>query len=199
MTPPSPRPVTLTACLAMVATLTCAGLPAMAEGVTGKEARKALFPPVTAEVEILPAAGLPEAEAAALVLVGQGQPYYGAIAISPDEGLMSEATVAAANYHDTDAAQTAALADCNARKKGKADCIIAALIRPKGWSDKGFALSSDATADFKGYAGKGGALAVSRVTGSWGMAEGDGAAEAAVAACQARNPKAEDCTTVVQD
>ena len=81
--------------------------PALAEPMTGKAAKKLLFAPVTAEVEILPEAGLSQDMADALDMVGEGQPYYGAVAIAPEEGLMSEATVAAANFHDTTAAGVA--------------------------------------------------------------------------------------------
>ncbi len=166
---------------------------AWAEPIDGKTAKKALFAPVTAEVEILDAAGLPKDQAAALEMVGAAQPYYGAIAISPDEGLMSEATVAAANYHDTEAAQRVALAECNAKKTGPSDCVVAAVIRPKGWKDKGFQLSSDATAGFKSDFAEG-ALAVSRITGAWGIGAD---AEAAIAACVVKNDLAGDCAVVI--
>lgn len=177
--------------------------PLLAQTVTGKEAGKALFAPVKAEVEILPAANLPKDQAAALKMVGAGQPYYGAIAISPKDGLMSEATVAAANYHSTDAASAAALAECDAKRKGKEPCVVAALIRPKGWKDKGVQLSSDATAGFrKSYdAAAGTALAISPLTGGWGIGAG---AKDAIDACIARTPKAKaskasDCKVLIEN
>ncbi|MFZ9198713.1 MAG: 5-aminolevulic acid synthase [Paracoccaceae bacterium] len=171
--------------------------PALAEPIAGKAAKKLLFAPVKAEVEILAEAGLPQEMADALVMVGEGQPYYGAVAIAPEEGLMSEATVAAANFHDTTSAGAAALAECNAKKKTASDCVLAAYIRPKGWADAGFSLSSDATTAFKGYDMKTGALAVSVSTGAFGMAEGEGAGEAALANCAAKNEKATDCALVI--
>ena len=58
--------------------------PALAEPMTGKAAKKLLFAPVTAEVEILPEAGLSQDMADALAMVGEGQPYYGAVAIAPE-------------------------------------------------------------------------------------------------------------------
>ena len=70
--------------------------PALAEPLTGKEAKKLVFAPIVAEVEVMAEAGLPADQAEVLKTVGVSQPYYGAIAIAPDEGLMSEATVAAA-------------------------------------------------------------------------------------------------------
>jgi hypothetical protein len=171
--------------------------PGLAEPIAGKAAKKLLFAPVKAEVEILAEAGLPQDMADALVMVGEGQPYYGAVAIAPEEGLMSEATVAAANFHDTTAAGVAALAECNAKKKTASDCVLAAYIRPKGWAEAGLSLSSDATAAFKDYDMKTGALAVSVSTGAFGMAEGEGAGEAALANCAAKNEKATDCAIVI--
>lgn len=182
----------------MIAGVGLAGA-ALAEPVTGKDVAKRLYAPILAEVEILPEAGLPADQAAALQAVGVGQPYYGAIAISPDEGLMSEATVAAANYHDTAAASAAALDGCNAKKTGKTPCVLAALIRPKGWKDDGFGLSSDATAGFKTYDRKAGALAISAKTGAWGMAAGEGAADKALANCAAPPREATDCAVVIAD
>lgn len=172
--------------------------PALAEPISGKQAKKALFAPVTAEVEILVGAGLPEDLAKVLVMVGESQPYYGAIAIAPDEGLMAEATVAAANFHDTNAAATAALTECNAKKTSARECVVAAYIRPMGWKDAGFSLSSDATAAFKGYNMKTGALAVSVTTGAFGMAAGNAAGEAAMKNCVAKNDRATDCALVVE-
>lgn len=168
-----------------------------AQAISGQTAKDALFPPVVAEVEILAEAGLPADQAQVLVIVGEGQPYYGAIAIAPEEGLMSEATVAAANFHDTAAATIAALAECNAKKKTATECVVAGYIRPKGWQDNGFALSSDASAAFNDYDMKSGAFAVSVTTGAFGMASGEGAAESAVQACVAKNEKATDCALVI--
>lgn len=177
----------------------CAASPALAEPLAGKAAKKLLFAPVKAEVEIMSEAGLPADQAEILKTVGVGQPYYGAIAIAPEEGLMAEATVAAANFHDAAAASVAALAECEAKKKTATACVIAAVIRPEGWKDAGFGLSSDATAAFKGYDMKTGALAISPSTGAFGMAEGDGAADQALKNCGARNDKATDCRIAVQN
>ena len=173
--------------------------PIWAEPIAGKDAKKALFAPVVAEVDILPEAGLPADMATALVMVGEAQPYYGAVAIAPEEGLMSEATVAAANFHDTSAAGSAALAECNGKKKTATDCVVAAYIRPKGWAEPAFALSSDATAAFARYDRKSGAFAISKATGAFGMGQGEGAVDAALAACQAMNDKATDSALVIQN
>ncbi len=169
---------------------------AQADPLTGREARKVLFAPKGASVEMKPDSGLSEQDQTVLASVAGTQPYYGAIAISPDEGLMSEATVAAASHHDTAAAEAAALADCDAKKTGRKPCVIAALIRPEGYEPRPLQLSVEATAALRAdYPGKGGALAVSDTTGAWGIGEG---AEAAVSACASKGG-ATDCVVVIQD
>jgi hypothetical protein len=74
---------------------------------------------------------------------------------------------------------------------------LAAYIRPKGWKEAGFSLSSDATAAFKDYDRKTGAFAISVITGAFGMAAGEGSGEAALANCSAKNDKATDCALVI--
>ncbi len=187
----SMRTCMLALCLAALA------VPAGADTLTGSKARKALYPSGKAEVVLLPEANLPPAVATALQQVGAAQPYYGAFAISPDDGALTEATSLAVNFHDVRAAAAFAVADCNKKKKGKADCIVAAVIQPKGWKDKGFQLSSQATEGFRdGYPKKNGAFAISPATGGWGVGTG---AEAAIADCSARNPEVTDCNVVIQN
>lgn len=173
---------------------------ANAQPITGKAAKKALISPKGAEVSILAAARLPENQATALAQVGAEQPYFGAIAISPDEGLMSAATFAAVNYHNVEAASIAAVAECDSNKTGKTGCVVAALITPKGWTAGGFQLSREATMAFRdSYPKKSGALAISNLTGVFGLAEGADAAEGAVAACAGKSAKAVDCTVVIAE
>lgn len=168
---------------------------AMAQPLTGKEAKKALFMTKKSEVRIISSAGLDAQNAQILTTVGAQQPWYGAIAISPDEGLMSEATVAAAKYHDVQAASHAAMRDCNARKKGKSNCVLAAIIQPKGYEQgRPLQLSAEATEAFrKEY--KSGAMATSVSTGAFGIGAD---ANAALTACKAKAAKAEDCTVVIE-
>lgn len=166
----------------------------MADPVTAKQAKKALFAPVKAEVVIMPEANLPEDQAKTLEMAGATQAYYGAIAMSPEDGLLTEATVLAANYHNTEAASVAALADCNAKKKGKSDCVVVAIIRPKGWKDSEFQLSSDATAAVKTELKKSMVMAISQSTGAWAIGADDAAA---VEACAAKNERASDCAVVI--
>ena len=171
---------------------------ASSDVLTGKAAKKALFSGADVAVQVMKQAFLVDNQAEILGSVAAQQPYYGAIAVSPDEGLMSEATIAAANYHSVEAASVAALAGCDAVRKGKKPCVIVALVRPKGWEARVLQMSADATAAFrKEYAGKGAALAVSAATGAWGMAKGENASEAAITACAAKMPDALDCSVII--
>lgn len=174
-------------------------LPAFAEPVTGEVAAKLVFPVTEmSAVEMTGKGGLSETDAKTLQLVGAGQPFYGAIAISPDEGIMVEATVAAVNHHSTEAAEAAALKGCEDKRKGKAACAVVALIRPEGWEARALSLSADATralgADYKAP----GAMAVSPATGLFGMAKGDQAGDTAIKACEEK-AKTGDCVLVIQD
>ena len=176
---------------ALLATL--AALPAAAQTVTGDAAAALLFPSKGAEVEMAPGDLLPKDQAKMLAMVAKDQPYYAAIAISPEEGLMSEATMAAANHHTVEAASAMALAQCNAKKKGATDCVIVATVRPEGWEARPLQLSSGATEDFANYSG---ALAISASTGSWGIGN---SGEEAVAACEAKQQTATDCAVAIQN
>lgn len=171
---------------------------ASADVLTGKAAKKALFSGTAVAVQVMKQSFLVDNQAEILGSVAAQQPYYGAIAVSPQEGLMSEATVAAANYHSVDAASVAALAGCDAVRKGEDPCVIVALVRPKGWEVRPIQMSADATAAFrKDYGGKDAALAVSAATGTWGMAKGENAADAAIAACAAKMTNAIDCSVII--
>ena len=172
----------------------------VAEVLTGKAAKRVLFSGDAVAVQVMKQAFLVDNQAEILGSVASQQPYYGAIAVSPKEGLMSEATIAAANYHSVEAASAAALAGCDAARKEDAPCVIVAFVRPKGWEARAIQMSFDATTAFrKDYGGKGAALAVSAASGSWGMAKGSNAGDAAIAACAAKLQGANDCTVILQD
>lgn len=167
----------------LAATLLATAASAQTMGL--REVRGMLHPGVKAEVEILPKDYLPEDQAALLRQVGAQQAYYGAIAISPDEGIMVPATVAAANYHNTDAASVAALRDCNAKRKADRACEVVGYIRPEGWTPQPVQLSQAATEGFMdGFRGREPkAFAISPTTGEWGVARGADAGNRAIAAC----------------
>jgi surface antigen len=182
------------------AILACVAQTAFAQVQDGAAAKKALFAADDLGVQVMKQSFLVDNQPEILASVATQQPYYGAIAVSPAEGLMSEATIAAANYHTVEAASVAALAGCDAARKGDVPCVIVALIRPKGWEARPIQLSADATAAFrKDYSGKGGALAASASTGTWAMAKGNDAQTAAVAACAAKLTGENDCTVIIAD
>ena len=110
----------------------------------------------------------------------------------------SQATVAGAQFHDTDAAAAFALAGCEAKRSGASPCAVVALVRPKGWQARDLQLSLNATAFFnRDYltAASPRALATSASTGSFGFGAG---AEAALADCATKSA-ADDCLVVVAD
>jgi len=195
------RKTVLAALLAMIGTALWAA-DASAEPLGSKAAKKLLFPAKGAEVEVLPVDFLSASDKQVLETVGKAQKYYGAIAAAPDEGLLSEATMAAADFHDVGAAKVAALAGCNEKRKGGGKCVVVALIRPRGWKEgRALQLNRDATAGFRkfrrGRAPR--ALAISRTTGEWSFAKGAGAREEAVKTCNETTKGANDCQVVVAD
>ena len=161
-----------------------------AQQVTGKVAQKDLYP-LAAETVILKGAKLSSQDRQALMQVGATQKYYGAVAISPDEGLMAQPSSVSVNFHNVPAARTAALADCNAkRKKDASPCAVVAEIAPKGYkAGAKVQLSADATAAYT----PGQVMAVSLSTGHWGT---DKSARAAIAACEAMGG-AKDCKVAI--
>jgi hypothetical protein len=175
---------------------------AAAQVPNGAAVAPLLFPPAGGAVEIRPQPFITQEQESILAQVGAAQFYYGAIAVSPDEGLMVEATVAAANHHTTEAAERAALASCDAKRQGARPCVIVALIRPQGWEPRAFQLSSGATAAFRDdYEGvrRDKAFAVSPVTGLWGIGKGRDAAAKALADCTGKGSGVTDCTVVLVD
>lgn len=124
--------------------------------------------------------------------------------------MTSEATVAGAQFHDTDAAAAFALAGCEAKRTGQSPCVVVALVRPKGWKARDLQLSLNATAFFNGTyqdAPNPKALATSSSTGSFGFGAGadvalaDCASKSAAAAKTAAEAKnaAENCVVVIAD
>ncbi|WGH78327.1 5-aminolevulic acid synthase [Jannaschia ovalis] len=122
--------------------------------------------------------------------------YYGALAAAPSEGLQSEATRGAFNYHSIAAARAAALRDCDRARAAGAACAIVAEIRPRRFRDgRSLTLSQAATRALTGRdwrrAGRDAALAISPSSGAWGLGAGPAAA---IAACGVA-----DCTLAVAD
>ena len=125
--------------------------------------------------------------------------YYGAFAISPDEGFQAESSQSALNYHSVAAADRAALSACNARRKsGSRPCVLAARILPEGYRSQPLSLSTHATRAFQqAYtrARSPKALAISSATGAFGV----GTPEAALQICRREAGSVNDCAIVVRD
>ncbi|MEX5730182.1 hypothetical protein Ga0609869_003535 [Rhodovulum iodosum] len=174
---------------------------APAEPVDGETARALVVDARAAEAVILPQPFLGEQDSKTLAVVAEQQKYYGAIAVAPSEGLLSTATVAAANYHDVATARAVALKGCDARRQGGRACVIVAEIRPRGWQARPLQLNADASAALhKQYRrGRGPkALAISPGTGQWHLEKGEGASAAALDGCAAK-ARTDDCRIVVAD
>lgn len=186
---------------ATAATLAAATL-AGAEPVDGKSARKMLFFKADVEVRLTGKGGLDEATQGILKGAAAQMQYYGAIAISPSEGIGSEASVAGANFHSLDDARRFALENCNARRAETSDeCVIVAEALPEGWQAQPLQLSAAATEAMRKEYRKGRgdkAMVISPSTGEWAIAKGDDAAQTALADCAARSA-AGDCVIAVAD
>lgn len=189
---------------AAIFAVTLAG-PALAEPLSGQAALGALFDPGSRQV-VLSSRLDPREQAMVRLMVplmerqlGRSLDYYGAIAMSPDEGFQSEASQSALNHHSVAAAERAARAACDAnRKPGSRRCIVAARIVPRGYAARAVTLSSNATRALQErYAPAAGpkAMAISPSTGAFGV----GAPQAALGTCQAGAGSAGDCSIVVRD
>jgi hypothetical protein len=184
--------------------------PAMTEPVTGDAAGDMLFG-VRGQAVAL-ASGLSEQERTILRMVidlsesQMRQPlyWYAAIAYSPSTGLTAEpGPLAAANHHGVAAADRAALAACNAAQApGAQPCVIGARVLPRGYEARALELSFGATSAFRdSYRRARGekAMAISQVSGQFAIATGAGAAEAAVAQCNAQSQGAGDCVVALRN
>ena len=149
--------------------------PALAQELPNlREARRLVFAEDGAvEGEVILHDSLSETDVAILNQLVETQAYYAAIAIAPEMGLASEATIAAANYHDEANARTAALAACNEARTSGPACVVVLVIRPEGWEpDRPLQLSTDATAALRGdfrRLGRNRVMAISETTGQWGI------------------------------
>ena len=189
--------------------------PALAQELPNlREARRLVFAENGAvEGEVIPHPSLSDTDLAILEQLVTTQKYYAAVAIAPDLGLMSEATIAAANYHDEDSARAAVLAACDSARLAAAgfadadldadtdttaagaECVVVLVIRPEGWEPgRALQLNTDASAalrrDYRRI-GRRRVMAISDSTGNWGMAADDAGA---LAACGEA-----DCRAVVRN
>ncbi|WP_428539374.1 5-aminolevulic acid synthase [Profundibacter sp.] len=176
---------------------------------TGKEAKRMLFSPKKTEFVVVPQDFMTDVDVKTLELMAdmpefKAVLYYGAVAASPKQGLAHKSISAVANHHSIKAAEAAAIKECNALRGGGPKCLMVAYVVPRKFSEQPLQLSASATTAFrktylKGRGAK--AMAISPTTGDYAIAKGDGAAEAAVAACNkaASEKGATDCRVVIQD
>ncbi|MEP5759564.1 MAG: hypothetical protein ABJ327_09745 [Litoreibacter sp.] len=134
--------------------------------------------------------------------VGASLSGYGAVAISPDEGLLVEWISGVSEHHSPQAARAGALNYCNSQKKtNSAECVVLLEVAPKGVDpDAALTLSDAANAALRdGYKSlkKPKAFAVSPSTGDFGYEAGD--TSRALEACRSAVNKAEDCHIVIVD
>lgn len=182
-----------TLALALAAT----GLPALAQDLPNlREARRLVFAERGAvEVELVDHDSLSDTDRAILMSpqLSGAISYYGAIAIAPGMGLASEATVAAANYHDEENARRVALEGCEAARSSGPACTVVLVIRPEGWEPgRALQLNTEASAALRGEyrrLGRSRAMAISDATGQWGIGEDE---QTAIANCGQ-----DDCRVVV--
>lgn len=185
----------------------------MAEPITYKEARKVL-PKANGKVTLVTFEDrLSENDIAALASaklkpsdvfkgIGASLSGYGAVAISPDEGVLVEWLSGVSQHHSIEAARSAAIAYCNEKKKrASAACVTLVEVLPKGAKAGAvLTLSDKANAALRKDYRKlkePRAFAISPSTGDFGMDRGDGGR--ALDACGAATNKAKDCIIVVAD
>ena len=184
-----------------------------AEPLSFKEARKVL-PKAGGKVDLVTYADfVPEQDMEALAAVkmkprdvfkaiGASLEGYGAVAISPDEGLLVEWISGVSQHHSIWAAREAAISYCDEKRKdASAECQVIVEVSPKGASDEDtLTLSAAANSALRGAYRKMDspkAFAISPSTGDFGMDRGDGGR--ALDNCASADNQALDCVIVVAD
>ena len=186
---------------ALAVSLAIAAPLAEADPVDSKTAKRMLFG--TGSEAVIGQVDFIDSAVAKAIQQAAGQiPYYGAIAVSPGEPTSSNLMATMANFHSPEAAQQAALANCNARRTTGRPCVVIATVVPKKFKPQPLTLSVEATKVFgKEYrklaAPK--ALAISPSTGVFAADRGDGgrAISRCNAAAQAKGSA--DCRVVIAD
>lgn len=173
-----------------------------ADSLSFKEARKALPKGNRIVAELRDTSFLDEKQQEIVLSLKDTIPYFGALALSPDEGLFVDWLNASAQHHSLEAARAAALKHCDAnRKAASAKCVVVLEVSPKGGKpDAPLSLSAEAADALRGeYRKLKGikAFAISQSQGTFGFAGGDGAR--ALDACAKAGSGAKDCKVVVAD
>ena len=187
---------------AMVLALVGFASGAAAESLSFKEARKMLPKGGRTVAELPDTSFLDKKQQAIVMSLKDTIPYFGALALSPDEGLFVDWLNASGQHHSLKAARVAALKHCDAnRNKSSAECVVVLEVSPKG-AEAGAALSLSAEAaealrgDYRKLKGPK-SFAISDTQGTFGFAAGDG--PKALDACIKAGSGAEDCRVVVAD
>ena len=185
--------------VALIVSITA--LPAAAEPLDSKTAKKMLFGKGST-VELGQVDFIDKAVAKAIKQAAGQIPYYGAIAVSPGEPTASNLMATMANYHSPDAAQKAALDNCNSRRTTGKPCVVIATITPKKFKTQPLTLSAEATKVFgKEYrklkAPK--AMAISPSTGTFGADRGDGGRALSKCNAAAQAKGGADCQIIIID
>lgn len=188
--------------VSVTATFCILGTSAIAEPLSFKEARKMLPNGKRVDGQVIEFEFLDEKAKAILKTLIASVPYYGALAVSPDEGLFVEWLQAAGQHHSIDAARASALSHCEAnRKPSSAACVVVLEVSPKGARDgASLSLSADGYTAFRGAYRKlkaPKAFAISESQGTFGFAKGDGLR--ALDACKSSGAGARDCKIVIAD
>lgn len=185
---------------------------AIAQPVSERDAKRALFKGSKISVRVIEGVALDEASAAqvnALVAALKNPQlaaqfatygYYGAIAIIPGTALSEKTMTISAGLHSPEAAVAAALAGCNALE-GPA-CVAVATIVPKRYKPRSFTLNQAASvAFFDVFRGMDGPkyMAYSPTTKAFSSASGGGADAAAIERCNeaASVDGAQDCVLAI--
>ena len=174
---------------------------AEANPVDSKTAKKMLFG-TSSDVQLGQADFIDSSIAKAIKQAGSQIPYYGAIAVSPGEPVESNLMATMANFHSPQAAQQAALANCNARRTTGMPCVVIATITPKRFRDQPLTLSVEATRVFgKEYRkmDEPKAMAISPSSGVFGADRGDGGRALAKCNAAAQAKGQADCRVVIFD
>jgi len=204
----------------VVAGMAAAGM-AGADPIDEAAARKMLFARKGHAVALAEDTGLSELHMSFVKLLivdpefKRAARYYGAMALSPSvfevtaaEGITDRARSLVkfvGNYHSPAAADLAARSACDAaRGRADAPCVVVARILPKRWKpDRALTLSQAATVNFRPYAKAKApkAFAVSPGSPGFGLADGETAAETALATCNAQAARLgdPDCIVAIAD
>lgn len=175
---------------------------AAAQTVDSRAAKKMLFSERGGNVQVADVDFLPGDATKALEKAAAQIPYYGAIAVSPGEPTASNLMAAMGNHHSVDAASSAALANCNARRTSGKPCVVIAVITPKKYKARPLTMSAEATRVFKkeySRLKKPRGMAISPATGVFGIDRGDGGRALSRCNTAAKALGATDCRLVIAD